>query len=250
MKLDLTGKVALVTGASRGIGRAIAIALAQSGARVVVNYKGNTVAADEVVASIAAFGGEALAVQADVAQTVEVERLIGQTLEAWGRVDVLVNNAGITRDTLLLRMKDDDFDAVLHTNLRSVYLCTRAALKPMLKQRGGSIINISSVVGLTGNAGQANYAAAKAGIIGFTKATAREVASRNVRVNAVAPGFITTDLTSTLGDETLQAITATIPLGKLGSPDDVAPTVCFLASDAAAYITGQTFAVDGGMTMM
>lgn len=250
MKIDLSGKVALVTGGSRGIGRAIAEALASAGASVVVNYKGNLAAAEATQAAIRAAGGSATSMQADVSQASEVERLIGDVLAAHSRLDILVNNAGITRDTLLLRMKDEDFDAVLDTNLRSVYLCTRAALKPLIKQRGGSIINITSVVGLIGNAGQANYAAAKAGIIGFTKATAREVASRNVRVNAVAPGFIETDLTSTLGAETLSQIAATIPLARLGGPQDVAGIVGFLASDLAAYITGQTFAVDGGMTMM
>jgi 3-oxoacyl-[acyl-carrier protein] reductase len=250
MKLDLTGKAVLVTGGSRGIGRAIAQALASCGARVAVNYKSNLGAAEEVLAAIRGTGGEALGVQGDVGQSAEAEKLIAATTDAFGRIDVLVNNAGVTRDTLLLRMKDADFDQVLDTNLRSVYLCTRAALKPMLKQRGGSIINMTSVVGLVGNAGQANYAAAKAGIIGFTKSVAKEVASRGIRVNAVAPGFITTDLTSSLGGETLNAIAQSIPLGRLGTPEDVAGIVCFLASDLASYCTGQTFTVDGGMTMV
>jgi 3-oxoacyl-[acyl-carrier protein] reductase len=249
MKLDLNGKVALVTGASRGIGRAIATTLAAAGASVAVNYRANEEAAQAVVAEITGAGGKATAVQADVGRADEVERLVKTTLEAYGRLDVLVNNAGITRDTLLLRMKDEDFDAVLATNLRSVFLCTKAALRTLTRQRSGRIINITSVVGLTGNAGQANYAAAKAGIVGFTKSTAREIASRNITVNAVAPGFVETELTDVLGDEARKAILEGIPLGRLGQPADVAGVVCFLASDAAAYITGQTFTVDGGMVM-
>ncbi len=249
MHIDLTGRVALVTGAARGIGRAIATTLAGAGASVVVNYHQNTAAADETVAAITATGGTALPVQADVGQAAEVERLFKTTLDHYRRIDILVNNAGTTRDTLLLRMKEDDFDVIIQTNLRSVYLCTKAALRPMIKHHGGRIINITSVVGLTGNAGQANYAAAKAGMIGFTKSTAREVASRNITVNAVAPGFIETELTSVLSVEARATIRESIPLGRLGHPQDVAGLVCFLASDAAAYITGQTLTVDGGMVM-
>ena len=249
MLLSLKDKVALVTGGSRGIGRAIATTLAAAGATVVVNYKGNQAAADEVVREIAAGDGQALAVQADISQAAEVERLFKAVLERYGRIDILVNNAGITRDNLLLRMKEDDFDAVLATNLRGVFLCTKAALRPMTRARGGRIINITSVVGLMGNAGQANYAAAKAGIIGFTKSTAREMASRAITVNAIAPGYIDTELTGVLSDQIRAAILDNIPLGRLGTPQDVANLVCFLASDAAAYITGQTVTVDGGMVM-
>ncbi|MCU0495404.1 MAG: 3-oxoacyl-[acyl-carrier-protein] reductase [Chloroflexaceae bacterium] len=249
MKLDLTGKVALVTGAGRGIGRAIAVALAGAGATVVVNYRGNAATAEATVATIKESGGTAHALQADVGQASDVERLFKNTLELCGKIDILVNNAGITRDTLLLRMKEEDFDEVLQTNLRGVYLCTKAALRPMTKQRSGRIINITSVVGLTGNAGQANYAAAKAGIVGFTKATAREIASRSITVNAVAPGFISTDMTDVLGDDARKAVLESIPLGRLGNPEEVASMVCFLASDAAAYITGQVLVVDGGMVM-
>lgn len=250
MKLDLTGRVALVTGASRGIGRAVAVTLAGAGAAVIVNYRENAAAAEQTVATITAAGGQATAVQADVAQAADVERLVKATLAAYGRLDILVNNAGVTRDTLILRMKDDDFDQVINTNLRGTFLCTRAALRPMGKQRGGRIINLASVIGLIGNAGQANYAAAKAGIIGFTRATAREMASRGITVNAVAPGFIETEMTGALGDETRKAILESIPLGRFGQPEEVAGLICFLASDAAAYITGQTFAVDGGMVMV
>lgn len=249
MQIDLSNKVALVTGASRGIGRAIALALGRNGARVVVNYRGQQAAADEVVATIEAAGGAALAVQGDVAQAADVERLLKTTLDSYGRVDILVNNAGITRDNLLLRMKDDEWDTVMSTNLRGVYLLTKAVLRPMMKARGGRIINITSVVGLTGNAGQANYAAAKAGLIGFTKSVAREMASRGITANAVAPGYIETDITSGLSDEIKTTVLNSIPAGRLGQPEDVAGAVLFLCSEAAAYISGQTLAVDGGMTM-
>lgn len=249
MQLDLHQRVALITGAGRGIGQAIAHTLAGAGATVVVNYRSNAAAADATVQAIRENGGSALAVQADVSQGPEVERLFQTVLDTYGQLDILVNNAGITRDTLLLRMKEDDFDQVIDTNLRGVYLCTRAALRPMTRQRSGRIINISSVVGLMGNAGQANYAAAKAGIIGLTRATAREIASRTITVNAIAPGYIETDMTGAVGEEAQQRVLASIPLGRLGQPQDVANMVCFLASDAAAYITGQTLVVDGGMVM-
>lgn len=249
MLISLKDKIALVTGASRGIGRAIALMLAEAGATVIVNYKGNQEAADEVVGRITEADGRALAIQADIGKAEEVERLFKTVLDRYGRLDILVNNAGITRDTLLLRMKEDDFDRVIETNLRGVYLCTKAALRPMTKARGGRIINITSVVGLIGNAGQANYAAAKAGMIGFTKAAAREMASRGITVNAVAPGYITTDITGALNEQMRAAILENIPLGRLGTPEDVANLVCFLASDSASYITGQTLTVDGGMVM-
>jgi 3-oxoacyl-[acyl-carrier protein] reductase len=249
MKLDLTGRVALVTGGGRGIGRAVAKALALAGAAVTINYRGNSVAAEETVAAIRASGCEATAAQADVADGAAVEALVKGVISAYGRLDILVNNAGITRDSLLLRMKDDDFDQVLNTNLRGAFLTTRAVLRQMSKQRAGRIVNITSVIGLIGNAGQANYAAAKAGLIGFTKATAHEIAPRNVTVNAVAPGFIETEMTDVLGEEARKAILERIPLGRLGQPEEVAQLVTFLASDAAAYITGQTFTIDGGMVM-
>ncbi|HEY9880270.1 MAG TPA: 3-oxoacyl-[acyl-carrier-protein] reductase [Leptolyngbyaceae cyanobacterium] len=245
---SLQGQVAIVTGASRGIGRAVALALATAGASVVVNYASSSQAADELVAQITEQGGSALALQADVSKVDQVEALINATMEKWGRVDILINNAGITRDTLLLRMKPEDWQAVIDLNLTGVFLCTRAVAKIMLKQRSGRIINIASVAGQMGNPGQANYSAAKAGVIGFTKTVAKELASRGVTVNAVAPGFITTDMTEGLPntDEILKFI----PLGRFGQPEDIAGMVRFLAADpAAAYITGQTFNVDGGMVM-
>lgn len=247
MQIDLTQRVAVVTGGGRGIGRAIAQKLAAAGASVVVNYRRNNATADETIAAIQAADGQASAVQADVSQSADVDQLIKTTLDTYGRLDILVNNAGVTQDGLLLRMKEDDFQHVVQTNLHSVYLCTKAVLRTMTRQRSGRIINITSVVGLVGNAGQTNYAAAKAGIIGFTKSAAREVGSRSITVNAVAPGFITTDMTADLENEPV--LLETIPLGRMGHPDDVAGLVCFLASDAAAYITGQTFAVDGGLVM-
>lgn len=244
----LRQQVALVTGASRGIGRAIALALAAEGAKVAVNYARSSQAADEIVREIAASGGEAAAFQADVSQADEVENLFEQTLKTFGRLDVLVNNAGITRDTLLLRMKLEDWQAVIDLNLTGVFLCTKAASKILLKQRRGRIITIASVAGQMGNPGQANYSAAKAGAIGLTKTVAKELASRGVTVNAVAPGFIATDMTQELPNP--EAILQWIPLGRFGQPEEIAGMVRFLAADpAAAYITGQVFNVDGGMVM-
>jgi 3-oxoacyl-[acyl-carrier protein] reductase len=245
---QLDGQVAIVTGASRGIGRAVAIALASEGAKVVVNYASSSQAADAVVAEIQGMGSEAIAVQADVGQADQVDALFNAVMEQWGRIDVLVNNAGIARDTLLIRMKLEDWQAVVDLNLTGVFLCTKAASKVMLKQRSGRIINVTSVVGEMGNAGQGNYSASKAGVIGFTKSIAKEVASRGITVNAVAPGFITTDMTADLkvGEEILKMI----PLGRYGQPEEVAGLIRFLAADAAAaYITGQVMNVDGGMVM-
>jgi 3-oxoacyl-[acyl-carrier protein] reductase len=243
----LSEQVAIVTGASRGIGRATALALAATGVKIVVNYAQSSAAADSVVQEIQQDGGTAIAVKADVSKSEEVENLIQQTQEQWGRVDILVNNAGIARDTLLLRMKLEDWQAVIDLNLTGVFLTTKVVSKLMLKQKSGRIINITSVAGLMGNPGQANYSAAKAGVIGFTKTVAKEFASRGVTVNAVAPGFIATDMTHDLkADEILKFI----PLARYGQPEEVAGMIRFLAIDpAAAYITGQVFNVDGGMVM-
>jgi 3-oxoacyl-[acyl-carrier protein] reductase len=249
MQIDLGGKVALVTGASRGIGRATATVLAGCGAAVIVNYRGQAEAAAEVVAQIEAAGGRATSVQADVSDAGDVDRLVKTTTETYGSLHILVNNAGIARDNLLLRMKDDEWDSVIDTNLRGTYLLTKAVLRPMMRARRGRIITIASVVGLLGNAGQANYAAAKAGLIGFTKSVAREMASRGITANAVAPGFVETDITAGLSDSVRETALAAIPLGRWAQPEEVANVVAFLSSDAAAYITGQTLAVDGGMTM-
>ena len=243
----LDGQTALVTGASRGIGRAVALALAEAGAEVVVNYSSSPDAADAVVGEITGSGGRAYALQANVADEEAVNDLIKTVIERSGRIDVLVNNAGITRDGLLMRMKTEDWQSVINLNLSGVFLCTRAVTRPMLKQKSGRIINITSVVGLMGNAGQSNYAAAKAGVVGFTRSTAKEMASRGITVNAVAPGFIATDMTKDLDAE---GILAAIPLGRFGTPEQVAGAVRFLAADpASAYITGQVLQVDGGMGM-
>ena len=247
--MHVDNKVALITGASRGIGRATALELAKAGAKIVINYAGNAAAAQEVLKAIQDLGGQAIAVQANIAVAAEVDELIEKTVAAFGSIDILVNNAGITRDTLLMRMKEADWDAVLDTNLKGVFLCTKAVAKLMMKQRSGKIINMTSVVGLTGNAGQANYAAAKAGVVGFTKSMAKELGSRGITVNAVAPGFIATDMTEVLPDSVKEQMTRTIPLGRPGTPSDVAKAVLVLCSDAAAYITGQTLNVDGGMVM-
>jgi 3-oxoacyl-[acyl-carrier protein] reductase len=243
----LQDKVAIVTGASRGIGKAIALALASEGARVAVNYASSSGAAEAVVAEIIAGGGQAIALQADVSQPEAVENFVKAVMEKWGRVDVLVNNAGITKDTLLLRMGVEEWQAVINLNLTGVFLCSKTVSKIMLKQKSGRIINIASVAGQMGNPGQANYSAAKAGVIGFTKTVAKEMAPRGITVNAVAPGFIATDMT---GDLKADEILKYIPLGRYGQPEEVAGLVSFLAANpAAAYITGQTFNVDGGMVM-
>jgi 3-oxoacyl-[acyl-carrier protein] reductase len=245
----LAGKVALVTGASRGIGRAIAKALAAQGAGVALGARDETALA-AAVAEVAGGGdGQAWAVRLDVKERSSAEAAVASVLERCGRLDILVNNAGITRDNLLIRMKPEEWDQVLATNLSGVFHCTQAALKPMLKQRAGRIVSVASVVGLTGNAGQANYAASKAGLLGFTKSLARELASRSITVNAVAPGFIESDMTAVMSDKAREAVTSAIPMGRVGRPEDVAGAVVFLASDAAAYITGQVLAVDGGFHM-
>ncbi len=245
----LEGKVALVTGASRGIGRAIAVELARSGADVVVNYAGNEAAALEVVGEIEALGRSATAVKCNVASAAEVEAMVSGAVTRFGKIDILVNNAGITRDNLLMRMKEEEFDEVIDTNLKGVFNCIKAVTRPMMKQRSGRIVNISSVVGALGNPGQANYVAAKAGVIGLTKSVARELASRNITVNCVAPGFIETDMTDKLTPELKEAMLKQIPLAALGQPEQIAKVVRFLASDESSYMTGQTLHVDGGMYM-
>jgi len=245
----LKGKTAVVTGASRGIGRAIALKLATLGANIVVNYRNSAGAMQEVVKEIEALGVKTLAVQCDISNYSDVENMMKKCKEEFGSIDILVNNAGITKDGLLMRMKEEDFDSVIDTNLKGAFNCTKHVSAIMLKQRSGRIINISSVSGLTGNAGQVNYSSAKAGILGMTKAVAREFASRGVTCNAVAPGYIQTDMTDGLPDKVKEAIMNSIPLNRLGMPGDVANAVAFLASEEASYITGQVINVDGGMVM-
>jgi 3-oxoacyl-[acyl-carrier protein] reductase len=245
----LTDRVAIVTGSSRGIGRAIALELARRGASLVINYHSNAAAAESVVSEIESLGARALAVQADVSTAAGAEALATTAVEAFGRIDILVSNAGIVRDMLLMRMSTDDWEAVIETNLTGAFHCAKAVQRTMLRQRSGRIIHISSVSGIMGNAGQANYSAAKAGLIGFTKALARELGSRNITVNAVAPGYIDTDMTAKLPEQVVEGARQLIPLGRLGQPEDVARAVAFLASDDAAYITGHVLVVDGGMVM-
>ena len=249
MERILAGKSALVTGASRGIGRAVALKLASLGAKVAVNFAGNIAKATEVKAEIDANGGESILVQGNVAEFETVQSIVKSVTENFGKIDILVNNAGITRDNLLIKMSESDFDEVIATNLKGVFNCTKAVTRLMMKQRGGRIVNMSSVVAMTGNISQANYAAAKAGIIGFTKSSAKELASRNITVNAVAPGFIATDMTDALTEKVKEEVLKGIPAGRMGSPEDVANLVAFLVSDQAAYITGQVIAIDGGMAV-
>ena len=247
--MDLTGKNALVTGGSRGIGRAVCLELARLGANVAVNYAGNAQAAEETAAACRALGVNAFPVRADVSSAGEVEAMVKTVIETFGSLHILVNNAGITKDKLALQMKEEEFDTVVDTNLKGAFLCMKAAYRPMMKQRYGRIVNLSSVVGLRGNAGQVNYAASKAGVIGMTKSLAKELASRGVTVNAVAPGFIQTDMTAAMPESAKTATLAAIPMGQLGTAEDVARAVAFLASREAGYITGQVLAVDGGMSM-
>ncbi|WP_400194404.1 3-oxoacyl-[acyl-carrier-protein] reductase [Lysinibacillus telephonicus] len=246
-KLD--GKTAVVTGASRGIGRAIALQLASEGVNVVVNFSGSEQKAQQVVEEINSLGAKAIAVQANVADNESVQSLMNAAIEQFGSIDILVNNAGITRDNLIMRMKEEEWDDVINTNLKGVFLCTKAVTRQMMKQRSGRIINITSIVGVMGNAGQANYVAAKAGVIGLTKTTARELASRNILVNAIAPGFITTEMTDALPEEVKSSMLSQIPLGSLGEPEHIAKAVVFLASEDSNYMTGQTLHIDGGMHM-
>lgn len=245
----LTNKTAVVTGASRGIGRSIAIDLAKSGANVVVNYSGNEAKANEVVDEIKALGQQAFAVKADVSNAEEVQAMMKQAIDNFGSIDILVNNAGITKDNLLMRMKENEWDDVININLKGVFNCTKAVTRQMMKQRSGRIINLASVVGVCGNPGQANYVAAKAGVIGLTKTTAKELATRHITVNAVAPGFISTDMTDKLDDNVQTEMLKQIPLARFGAPEDISNVVVFLASEGAGYITGQTIQVDGGMVM-
>jgi 3-oxoacyl-[acyl-carrier protein] reductase len=248
--MSLQGKVALVTGGSRGIGRAITLKLAALGATVVINYNKNAEEAEAVLKAVREAGSDGIAVQADVSVSADAQRLIDETVKAYKRLDILVNNAGITRDKLLMQMNEEAWDAVIDTNLKGAYNCCKAAVRTMLKQKAGRIINITSVSGQAGSGGQANYSAAKAGLIGFTKALAREVGSRTITVNAVAPGFVETEMTNVLADEFKQKALAQIPLERFGKPEEVAEAVAFLAGDGAAYITGHVLTVDGGMYMM
>jgi 3-oxoacyl-[acyl-carrier protein] reductase len=246
---DLNGRVAVVTGSSRGLGRAIAVKLASLGAKVVVNYYSNSDGANETLRLIRDAGGEAIVMQADVSVFAEAQKLVQTAIDHFGRLDILVNNAGTTRDTLLVRMSEEDWDVVLDTNLKGVFSCCQAAQRTMLRQRYGRIVNISSIAGLVGNAGQTNYTASKAGMIGFSKALAKEVGSRNITVNVVAPGYIPTDLSSTIPPDLLAKGMEIMPLGRPGTPEDIANAVAFLASEEGNYITGQVLAVDGGLAM-
>jgi 3-oxoacyl-[acyl-carrier protein] reductase len=247
--MKLEGKVALVTGASRGIGREIALELAREGASVAVNYAGSEAKALELVDEIKAMGTDAIAIQADVSNSDSVTEMVKQTIEQFGKLDILVNNAGITKDNLLMRMKESEWDDVININLKGVFLCTKAVSRQMMKQRSGRIINISSIVGVSGNPGQANYVAAKSGVIGLTKTSAKELSSRGITVNAIAPGFITTDMTDKLNEEVKAEMLKQIPLARFGEPKDIARAAVFLASDDSNYITGQTLHIDGGMVM-
>ena len=247
--MSLQGKCAMVTGGSRGIGRAVCLELARQGARVAVNYAGNAAAAEETVKACQDLGAEAFAIQADVADAAACDAMVKEVLARFGRVDILVNNAGVTRDGLMLTMKESDWDTVLDTNLKGAFQCMKAVYRPMMKQKYGRVVNLSSIVGVRGNAGQANYAASKAGLIGLTKSMAKELAARNVTVNAVAPGFIDTDMTAALPEKAREAMLASIPMGRLGQAEDVARAVAFFAGDESAYVTGQVLCVDGGMAV-
>jgi len=247
--MSFEGKVAVVTGAARGIGRAIALRLAEGGASVAVNFRSNSGAADQVVQQIVAGGGQAFSFLGDVSLPSEAQGLVDAAVKAYGHVDILVNNAGTTRDTLLMRMTEEDWDVVVDTNLKGSFNCIRAAARPMMRQRYGRIVNITSIAGIAGNAGQANYAAAKAGLIGLTKTVAKELGSRNITCNAIAPGLVSTDLTASLPPDLVQVAIARTPLGRLGTPGEIAEAVAFLASDRAGFITGQILAVDGGLAI-